>query len=161
MTQSDHNCFDDYTDRALDAILHGARVERDLLQWLLSVLAAVAAELKSSAVLTVERPGSWKSGPDHQLVGGNVTFAMSASHMTTTRMSNGVHLDTAVGTFAAETHLIAYAPRCAIGRRARRIERPRAATIARNDRQLRGWRRHEGCHSHRRDSVEPDRGEPA
>jgi len=129
---SDDNCFDDYTGRALDAILRATRVERDFLQWLVSVLAAVGEELKSSAVLSAARPGSSKYGTDHQPVGGEVRSAVSASHMTTTRMSNGVQVDTAVGTFAAETHLIASAPRWAIGHRARRIERPRRSrgTIA-------------------------------
>jgi hypothetical protein len=64
MTQTDDNCFEDYSDQAVAAITRAARNERDFLAWLVAVLAAVAAEFKSSPVLTAERHGSWECGPD-------------------------------------------------------------------------------------------------
>lgn len=64
MTNTDDNCFDDYSDQAFAAITRAARNERDFLAWIVAVLAAVAAEFKSSPVLTAQRPGSWECGPN-------------------------------------------------------------------------------------------------
>lgn len=55
---------------AVDALIAGVRAERDFGGWLGRILAAAAAELGSTAALTVGRPGAWEAEHVRGLVNG-------------------------------------------------------------------------------------------
>jgi hypothetical protein len=61
-----------YTDQAVSAIVDAAREQHDFSGWLAQVLATAAADLGSTAALTVGRPGSWEANLVQQLVRGTV-----------------------------------------------------------------------------------------
>ena len=50
-----------HTRQAVDAVTAALAAEHDLAEWLLGVLAAVAARAGSSDALTRSRPGSWEA----------------------------------------------------------------------------------------------------
>jgi Helix-turn-helix len=62
------------TDRAVEALLRGARTEHDFAGWLASVLARVAGQLGSSGALIEGRSGSWEASLVDQLVKGTVGY---------------------------------------------------------------------------------------
>lgn len=59
-----------YTSQAVRAVLDAARREHDVAGWLAGVLASVAGQLGSSALLVAGRPGSWEASYVRQLLGG-------------------------------------------------------------------------------------------
>jgi hypothetical protein len=63
-----------YTDRAAAAIVDAVREEHDFCGWLAQVLATSTAELRSTAALTADRPGSWEADLVQQLVRGTVRW---------------------------------------------------------------------------------------